>query len=121
MDVTSETSVAKARRVARKYSAELYAAVFALLALPFATLYANCTGQRVDTINAAGGGVASSKAEIGYWLSSIAMALAPGADVRPWRRAILVVLATAAIAAAIVGLLILLIYLTAQRSRGNAG
>jgi hypothetical protein len=178
------------RRFVRKYSAGLYAAVWALLALPFATLYANCTGQRIDTINgyqtlsahgytvhnadgstrvlaastdgfgwiavavvalgialsligvrtiwlsavsivgvvalflmvaAAGGGVASSKSEIGYWLSSIAMALAPAGDVRPWRRAVLVALATIAVAAAIVGILILLIVLTAQRAKSGAG
>ena len=178
------------RRFVRKYSVGLYAAVWALLALPFATLYANCTEQRLDTINgyqtlsaheytvnnsdgstrvlavsvdgfgwiavalvaigivlsligvrtlwlsavsvvgvvalflmvtAAGGSVASSKGELGYWLSSIAMALAPAGDVRPWRRALLVTLATVVIAVAIVGLLILLIYLTAQRAKGVAG
>jgi len=72
-------------------------------------------------VTAAGGGVASSKAELGYWLSSFAMALAPAGDVRPWRRALLVTLATVVIAVAIVGLLILLIYLTAQRAKGVAG
>jgi len=66
-------------------------------------------------VTAAGGSAASSKAEIGFWLSSIAMALAPAADERPWRRALIVAAATVLAAAALVGLLILLIYLTAQR------
>jgi len=190
MEATGETSTTRVGRVARRYSAGLYAAVYALLALPFTTLYANCTDQRLDTINgyqtlaahdytvsnadgsarvlavsvdgfgwiavalvaigialsligvrtiwlsavsvvgvvalflmvtAAGGSVASSKAELGYWLSSIAMALAPAGDVRPWRRALVVTLATVAIAGAIVGVLILLIYMTAQRAKGAAG
>src|SRR5215467_4334435 len=170
----------------KRWSAAAYAVFFALFALPFATLYAACTQDRVDTINgyqtlaphdysyqaangservvavpsdgfswivialvaiaivlslvgfrtlwlsvlsvacvfalflavtAAGGPKAASKAEIGYWLSSVAIALAPAAGVRPWRRAVLVAVATAAAAAAVVGAVIGLIAMTVQGSR----
>jgi len=33
----------------------------------------------------AGGGKASSKAELGFWLTAAAIAVAPSVDVRPWR------------------------------------
>ena len=174
------------RRLARRWSAGFYAAFFILFLLPFATLYAACTNQRVETINgyqtlaphtysvaaangstklisvgtdgfawiaialvaigialsligvrtvwlsivsvvgvvalfltatAAGGSQASSKAEIGFWLSSLAIAVAPAADVRPWRRAVIVGVATIALAAALVLALVGLIALTAQKSR----
>ena len=172
------------RGAARRWSAGVYAFFYPLFALPFATLYAACSHERVDTINgyqtlaphdyavqtadgstrtisvgtdgfawiaialvaiaiavslvgartlwlsllsvsavtalflaqvAAGGSRASSKAEIGFWLSSAAIALAPAADLRPWRRAALVGVATVLGAAALVGVLIGLIALTAQR------
>lgn len=162
----------------------MYGAFFVLFALPFATLYAACSHDRVDTVNgyqtlsphdyayqaadgstktvsvetdgfawiaialvaiaiavslfgartlwlsllsvmavtvlflaqvAAGGAKASSKAEIGFWLTSVAIALAPAADLRPWRRAAVVAMATALGAGALVGVLIGLIALTAQR------
>ncbi|HET7466484.1 MAG TPA: hypothetical protein VFL29_07440 [Candidatus Dormibacteraeota bacterium] len=170
----------------KRWPAVGYGAFFALFALPFATLYAACTQDRVDTINgyqtlaphdysyqaangatrvvgvgtdgfawvaialvalaiglsllgvrplwlsvvsvvalvalflavtAAGGSKASSRAEIGYWLSSMAVALAPAAGLRPWQRAALTALATAGAAALLVGALIGLIALTAQGSR----
>jgi hypothetical protein len=69
-------------------------------------------------VTAAGGSAASTKAEIGFWLSTISIALAPAADERPWRRALIVAGATAVAAAGVIGLLILLIYLTAQRGHG---
>src|SRR5882672_9413302 len=138
------------RRATRRWSTGAYAGFFVLFALPFATLYAACSGERIETINgyqtlaphtylflaadgstkavttgtdgfawiaialvaigiavsliglrplwlcvvsvaavvalfltnlAAGGGRASSKAEIGFWLSAAVIALAPAADV----------------------------------------
>ena len=171
---------------ARRLSAAAYGAFFALFALPFATLYATCSHERLDTVNgyqtlaqhdyayqaangstkvitvpsdgfawiaialvavaivisllgfrtiwlsvisvasvftvflavtAAGGPKAESQTEIGYWLSSVAVALAPAADVRPWRRAGLVAAATLAASAAFVGAVIGLIVLTIQGSR----
>jgi hypothetical protein len=174
------------RRLARRWSAAAYAAFFVLFALPFATLYAACSRDRVETINgyqtlaphtytyqaadgttkamttgtdgfawfaialvaigiavslvglrtlwlsavsvagvvalflanlAAGGGRASSKAEIGFWLSAAVIALAPAADVRPWRRAALVGAATVAVAVAVVGVLVGLIALTTQNAQ----
>ena len=70
-------------------------------------------------VTAAGGSSASSKAEIGFWLSALSVAAAPAGDVRPWRRALLVALATALAAAALVGILIGLIALTAKRSQAT--
>ncbi|HKW60484.1 MAG TPA: hypothetical protein VJR46_12100 [Candidatus Dormibacteraeota bacterium] len=168
----------------RSWSTALYAAFFALFALPFATLYAACSHERVDTVSgyqtlaphtysyeaangstkaisigtdgfgwiaialvaiavgvslfgfrtlwlsvisvaavtslflavtAAGGPKASTKAELGYWLSSIAVALAPAAGVRPWRKAVLVGVATVVAALALIGALIGLVALTAHR------
>ena len=176
----------RVRGQARRWSAGLYGAFFVLFALPFATLYAACSRERVDTINgyqtlaphdyilqaadgsprtiavgtdgfswiaitlvavaiavsllgartlwlsllsvtavtalflaevAAGGSKAASKAEIGFWLASAAIALAPAADMRPWRKAALVGVATVLAAGALVGALIGLIALTAQRGR----
>jgi hypothetical protein len=173
-------------RVVRRWSAGGYAAFFVLFLLPFATLYAACSGERIETVNgyqtlsphtyayqaangaartvttgtdgfawivialvaigialsllgirtlflsitsviaivglvlanlSAAGGKASSRAEIGFWLCAAAIALAPAGDVRPWRRAALVGAATVAGAAALVGILIGLIALTAQGSR----
>ena len=70
-------------------------------------------------VTAAGGAKASTKAELGYWLSSVAVALAPAAGARSWRQAALVALATAAAATALVGAIIGLILLTASAtSRG---
>lgn len=175
-----------ARRAARRWSAAAYAAFFVLFALPFATLYAACTHQRIETISgyqtladhtysvpaangttnqitvstdgfawiavvmvaagialsliglrtlwlsiasvagivalflavvAAGGSRAASKAEIGFWLSAAAIAIAPAANVRPWRRAAIVAVATAVSAGALVLGLVGLIALTAQRGR----
>jgi hypothetical protein len=172
--------------LSRRWSAAAYAAFFALFALPFATLYAACSHERIDTVNgyqtlaqhdytyqaangsakvvsvpsdgfawiaiglvavaivisllgfrtlwlsllsvagvfalflgvtAAGGPKAASQAEIGYWLSSAAVALAPAADVRPWRRAALVAAGTVLVSAAAVGAVIGLIALTIQGSR----
>lgn len=172
------------RRRARRLPAGVYSSFFVLFALPFATLYAACSHERVDTVNgyqtlaphdyavqtadgstrtiavgtdgfawiaialvaiaiavsllgartlwlslvsvtavtvlflaqiAAGGSRASSKAEIGFWLSSAAVALAPAADLRPWRRAAVVAMATILGAGALVGALVGLIALTAQR------
>ena len=172
--------------VTRRWSAAAYGAIFALLALPFATLYAACSHERIDTVNgyqtlaqhdysyqaangstkvitvpadgftwiaialvavaivisllgfrtvwlsvisvagvfalflavtAAGGPKAASQSEIGYWLSSVAMALAPAADVRPWRRTALVAAGTLVASAAVVGTVIGLIALTVQASR----
>ncbi|HEY6874719.1 MAG TPA: hypothetical protein VI384_00010 [Candidatus Dormibacteraeota bacterium] len=158
----------------KRWPAVGYGTFFVLFALPFATLYAACSHQRVDTVNgyqalaphdgtgsdgfawialalvvvalglslfgvrplwlsvvsvaavttlflavtAAGGARASSKAEIGYWLSSVAVALAPAAGARSWRQAGLVALATVAAAAALVGAIIGLILLTASTSHG---
>ena len=171
---------------ARLRSAATYAAFFVLFLLPFATLYAACTKERIETINgyqtlaphtyalqgadgstklvsvgtdgfgwiaiaivaigialsliglrtlwlsavsvvgvvalfltatAAGGSHASSKAEIGFWLSSLAIAVAPAAGVSPWRRALIVGVATIAAAAILVLGLVGLIALTAQKSR----
>ena len=65
-------------------------------------------------VTAAGGSAASSKAEAGFWLSAIAMALAPSADVRPWRRAAVVALVTALLAAALVLFLVGLIALSTR-------
>jgi hypothetical protein len=173
-------------RGARRWSLGAYAAFFALFALPFATLFAACSHERVDTINgyqtlaphtysfeaangstktiyigadgfgwiaiglvavaivvsllgfrtlwllvlsvaavislflavtSAGGSKATTNAEVGYWLSSAAVALAPAADVRPWRRAALVAAATVVVAALLVGALIGLVALTARGSR----
>jgi hypothetical protein len=175
------------KRVARRWSAGAYAAFFVLFLLPFATLYAACTGERIETVNgyqtlsphtytyqaaadgsiktvttgtdgftwivlalvavgiafsiiglrtaflsvtsvaglvalflaniAAGGGSrASSKAELGFWLSEAAIAVAPAVEVRPWRRAALVALITLLAAAAVIGALIGLIALTARSS-----
>ena len=156
---------------ARWRSSATYAAFFVLFLLPFATLYAACTKQRIETINgyqtlaphsygvqaadgsttlisvgtdgfgwiaialvaigiglsligartlllsivsvvgvvalfltatAAGGSQAASKAEIGFWLSSLAVALAPAAGVSPWRRALIIAVATIAAAAVFV-------------------
>ena len=170
---------------ARWRSAGTYAAFFALFLLPFATLYAACTKERIETINgyqtlaphtygyqaadgstklvsvgtdgfawivialvaigiglsvigfrtvwlsivsvlgvvalflaatAAGGSQASTKAEIGFWLSSVAVALAPAAGVSPWRRALLVGAATIATAAILVLGLVGLIALIAKNS-----
>lgn len=184
MDTTAVRQAS--RRLARRWSAAVYAAFFVLFVLPFATLYAACTGERIETINgyqtlaphtytyqaadgttkavttgtdgfawiaialvavaiavsliglrtlwlsatsvaglvalflanlAAGGGRVSSKAEIGFWLSAAAIALAPAADARPWRRAALVGVATVAVAAAVVGVLVGLIALTAQNAQ----
>ena len=172
-------------RSARWRSAATYAAFFALFLLPFATLYAACTKQRIETINgyqtlaphtygveaadgstklisigtdgfgwiaialvaigialsliggrtlwlsavsvvgvvalfltatAAGGSQASTKAEIGFWLSSVAIAVAPAAGVSPWRRALIVGAATIAAAAVLVLGLIGLIALIARNS-----
>lgn len=169
----------------QSWSAVVYAGFFAVFALPFATLYAACSRDRVDTISgyqtlaphtypyqaadgstkavsigtdgfgwivialvaiaiavsllgvrtlwlsvisvaavtslflavtAAGGAKASSKAEIGFWLSSIAVALAPAAGARPWRNAVVVGVATVASALAVIGALIGLIALTAHRT-----
>jgi hypothetical protein len=173
-------------RVARRWSALSYGAFYVLFLLPFATLYAACSGERIETVNgyqtlaphsytysavdgttktvtsgtdgfawiviallavaiglsligmrtlllaidsvlaivalflanlAAGGGKASSKAEIGFWLCAAVVAAAPAADVRPWRRAILVGAVTAAAAAALVAVLIGIIALAAQGPR----
>jgi hypothetical protein len=170
---------------ARLRSAATYAAFFVLFLLPFATLYAACTKERIETINgyqtlaphtyavqaangstklisvgtdgfawiaialvaigialsliglrtvwlsavsvvgvvalfltatAAGGSQASSKAEIGFWLSSLAVALAPAAGASPWRRALIVGAVTIAAAALLVLGLVGLIALTAQKS-----
>ena len=178
------------RRAARRWPAGAYAAVLVLFLLPFATLYAACSGERIDTINgyqtlgphtytytaangavktvttgadgfswivlalvaigiaisliglrtlwlsiesvagvvalflaslSAGGGKASSKAEIGFWLTAAALAVAPSVDIRPWRRAAIVAAATIAAAIALVGLLIGLIALTAQRAQQGSG
>ncbi len=68
-------------------------------------------------VTAAGGSKASSQAEIGYWLSSVSVALAPALDVRPWQRALLVGAGTALAGAAVVGFIIGLIALTVQSSR----
>ena len=175
---------------ARRLPAGVYAAAYVLFLLPFATLYAACSGERIQTINgyqtlgsqtysytaasgaiktvvtgtdgfswivlalvavgiaislvglrtiwlaivsvagvvalflaslAAGGGKASSKAEIGFWLTAAAIAVAPSVDVRPWRRAAIVAVATIAAAAALIGVLIGLIALTAQRAQQGAG
>ena len=177
------------RRLARRWSAGLYAAFFVLFLLPFATLYAACTRERIETINgyqtlaphtytfqaaadgstkvvsvgtdgfswiaialvaigialsligvrtlwlsivsvvgvvvlflavtAAGGSHAATKAEIGFWLSAVAIALAPGADVRPWRRALIVTVATIAAAAILVLGLVGLIALIAQNQKSR--
>ena len=184
MDATVPATLTK--RAARRWAAGAYAAFFVLFLLPFATLYAACTGERIETVNgyqtlaphtytyqaaadgstktvttsadgftwivlaliaigivisiiglrtvflavtsvagivvlflanlAAGGSHASSKAEIGFWLSVAAIAVAPAVDVRPWRRAALVALATILATAAVIGLLIGLIALTARSS-----
>jgi hypothetical protein len=169
----------------RRWSAAAYAAFFVLFALPFATLYAACSHERIDTVNgyqtlsphtytyqaadgsakvvtigadgfawiaialvavgiavslvglrplwlsavsvlgvvalflasvAAGASRASSKAEIGFWLSAAAIAFAPAADVRPWSRAALVAATTVGAAVAVVAVLVGLIALTAQNS-----
>lgn len=169
----------------RNWTAAIYGSFYVLFALPFATLFAACSHDRVETVNgyqtlaphdysyraadgstkvlstatdgfawiaialvaiaivvsllgfrtlwlsllsvaavtslflavtAAGGPKASSRAEIGFWLSSIAIALAPAAGERPWRRALAVGAATAIGAAATVAAIIGLIALTAQRS-----
>ncbi|SRR5713101_9343157 len=169
----------------RRWSAATYGAFFVLFALPFATLYAACSHERLDTVNgyqtlaqhdysyqaadgstkiitvgsdgfswitiafvavaivisllgfrtiwlsvisvasvftlflavaAAGGSKATSEIEIGYWLSSVGLALAPAADVRPWRRAALVAAATLAASAAFIGAVIGLIVLIARAS-----
>jgi len=170
---------------ARLRSAATYAAFFVLFLLPFATLYAACTKERIETINgyqtltphtyavhaadgstklisvdtdgfawiaialvaigialsliglrtlwlsavsvvgvvalfltatAAGGSRASSNAEIGFWLSSLAIAVAPAAGVGRWQRALIVGVATIAAAAILVLGLVGLIALTAQKS-----
>ena len=171
---------------ARWRSVGTYAAFFVLFLLPFATLYAACTKERIETINgyqtlaphtygyqaaadgstklvsvgtdgfswivialvaigiglsvigfrtvwlsivsvlgvvalflaatAAGGSHASSKAEIGFWLTSVAVAVAPAAGVTPWRRALIVGAATIAAAALLVLGLIGLIALIAKNS-----
>ena len=170
---------------ARWRSAATYAAFFVLFLLPFATLYAACTKERIETINgyqtlaphpygyeaadgstklisvgtdgfawiaialvaigiglsvigfrtvwlsivsvvgvvalfltatAAGGSHATTKAEIGFWLSSIAVALAPAAGVTPRRRALIVGAATIAAAALLVLGLVGLIALIAKNS-----
>ena len=180
------TSEPASRRALRRWSAAAYGAFFVLFALPFATLYAACTHQRIETISgyqtladhtysvpvangttnqitvstdgfawvavalvvaglalsliglrtlwlsiasvagivalflavvAAGGSRAASKAEIGFWLSAAAIAIAPAAEVRPWRRAAIVAAATALSAGALVLGLVGLIALTAQRGR----
>ena len=174
------------KRIARRWSAGVYAAFFVLFLLPFATLYAACTGERIETVNgyqtlsphtytydaangtakavttgtdgfawivialvaigivisliglravflsvtsvaavvalflanlAAGGSVASAKAEVGFWLAAAAIVVAPAADVRPLRRAALVALITVVAAAAVIGILIGLIALAARGSR----
>lgn len=173
------------RRPMRRWSAAVYGAFFVLFALPFATLYAACSHERIDTVNgyqtlsshtyayqaadgssrvvtigadgfawtaialvaagivlsliglrpvwlagssvlavialflasvAAGASRASSRAEIGFWLSAAAIAFAPAADVRPWRRAAMVAAATVGVAVAVVAVLVGLIALTAQNS-----
>jgi len=178
------------RRSARRWPAVVYAAFYVLFLLPFATLYAACSGERIDIINgyqtlgthtytytaadgtiktvtsaadgfswivlalvaigiaislvglrtlwlaivsvagvvalflaslSAAGGKASSKAEIGFWLTAAAIAVAPSVDVRPWRKAAIVAAATIAAAAALIGVLIGLIALTAQRAQQAAG
>jgi hypothetical protein len=183
----SETT-SRRRRLMRRWPAGAYAAFFVLFLLPFATLYAACSGERIETINgyqtvgahtytytaangaiktvttgtdgfswivlalvaigiavsllglrtlwlavvsvagvvalflaslSAGGGKASSKAELGFWLTAAAIAVAPSVDVRPWRRAAIIAAATIAAAAALVGVLIGLIALTAQRAQGT--
>ena len=184
MDATVPARLTK--RTSRRWPAGAYAAFFVLFLLPFATLYAACTGERIETVNgyqtlaphtygyqaadgtartvttgtdgfawivialvaigiavsliglrtaflsvtsvaafvalflanlAAGGGSrASSKAELGFWLSAAAIAVAPAVDVRPWRRAAMVALVTVAAAAAVIGVLIGLIALTARGS-----
>ena len=170
---------------ARWRSAGTYAAFFVLFLLPFATLYAACTKERIETVNgyqtlaphtygyeaadgstklisvgtdgfawiaialvaigiglsiigfrtvwlsivsvlgvvalfltatAAGGSHASSKAEIGFWLTSVAVAVAPAAGVSPWRRALVVGAATIAAGALLVLGLVGLIALIAQKS-----
>lgn len=68
-------------------------------------------------VTAAGGRVASSQGEVGFWLSSVAVALAPAAAERSRRRAVAVGGATVLTAAAIIGLVILLVYLTASARR----
>ena len=184
MDVAVPAKLSK--RLVRRWSAGAYAAFFALFLLPFATLYAACSGERIETINgyqtlaphrytyeaadgtaktvttatdgfawivialvaigivicliglrtvflsvtsvaavvalflanlAAGGPVASAKAEIGFWLTAAFIAVAPAADVRPLRRAALVALVTVVAAAAVIGILIGLIALIARGSR----
>ena len=184
METAATTSLTK--RIARRWSAGAYAAFFVLFLLPFATLYAACSGERIETVNgyqtlapqtytyeaangaartvttgtdgfawivialvaigiaisliglrtvflsvtsvaaavalflanlAAGGSVASSKAELGFWLTAAAILVAPAADVRPWRRALLVGIGTIVAAAAVIGILIGLIALTAKGSR----
>jgi len=171
-------------RRARRWPALAYAAFYVLFLVPFATLYAACSGERIGTINgyqtlgshtysytaangaiktvttngdgfswvvlalvaigiaisliglrtlwlsivsvagmvalflaslSAGGGKTSSKAEIGFWLTAAAIAIAPSVDVRPWRRSAIVAAATIVAAAALIGVLIGLIALTAQR------
>ena len=171
----------------RRWPAVAYAAFFVLFLLPFATLYAACSGERIGPVNgyqtlgahtytytaadgaiktvttgtdgfswvvlalvaigialslvglrtlwlsivsvagvvalflanlAAGGGKASSKAELGFWLTAAAIAVAPSVDVRPWRRAAMVAAATIAAAVALIGVLIAIIALIAQRGQG---
>ena len=168
----------------RRWTTAVYASFYVLFALPFATLFAVCSHDRVETVNgyqtlashdysyraadgstkalatgtdgfawiaialvaiaivlsllgfrtlwlslvsvaavtslflavtAAGGPKAATRAEVGYWLSSIAVALAPAAGTRPWRRAAVVGIATVVAAAAVVAAIIGLIALTAQR------
>ncbi len=174
----------------RRWSAIPYAAVYVLLALPFATLYSACSHDRIDTINgyqtlaphdysyagsdgtqhvasvpadgfawivlvlvavgvvlslvgarawllaltsvagvialflmvtAAGGRAASSQGEIGFWLSGVALAASPAAAEKTWRRAAVVAAVTVAGSAALVGLLILLVYLTVSQGHASPG
>jgi len=182
--------MASIRRAARRWPAGVYALFYVLFLLPFATLYAACSGERIDTINgyqtlgahtytytagngaiktvtsgtdgfswivlalvaigigisligvrtlwlaivsvagvaalflaslSAAGGKASSKAEVGFWLTAAALAVAPSVDARPWRRAAIIAAATIAAAAALIGVLIGLIALTAQRAQQGGG